>query len=144
MWDLCGWLGEVGGLFGNFSKSQKYLWLCWYFILYKVIERGKLKFISALSLLIPISLLPHHFHLLPSFSLLKICSTYFLLTFKVCFLSFYTCSSCFMRWLLMGFIQILRNVLLSWIYVCLIWNIKDLRLSSKKCERVEKLRKENT
>ena len=46
--------------------------------------------------------------------------------------------------LLMWVIQILRNVLLSWIHVYFIWNIKDLRLSSKKCERVEKLRKQNT
>ena len=46
--------------------------------------------------------------------------------------------------LFMWVIQILRNVLLSWIHVYFIWNIKDLRLSSKKCERVEKLRKQDT
>ena len=42
---------------------------------------------------------------------------------------------------LLWVIQIWKIVLLSWIYVYLIWNVKDLRLSTSKCERVQKLRK---
>ena len=49
-----------------------------------------------------------------------------------------------MRRLWLWVIQIIRNILLSWIHVYLLWNIKDLKLSTSEYERIEKCRKQDT
>ena len=97
-------------------QSQKYLWL-YFFSLYKPIEEKMRSNFLSLFLPIFVSLLPHHFHLLQAFLcwksavpifflLLRCVSWVFTLVFHICF-----------GWWLMRVVQVLRNVLLSWIYI---------------------------
>ena len=67
---------------------------------------------------------------LPFLLFLRFVSWVFTLVFHVCF-----------GWLLMRVVQVIRNVLLSWIHVYLLRNIKDLKLSTSEYERIEKCRK---
>ena len=132
----------MGGLMCNYSQSQQ---ISLTFILYKPsrreIETTNFPFFFSFSLFSSPSLSPSFSKFLLAknstahqfFLLLKFVSWVSTLVFHV-----------LMGRLLIWVIQILRNVLLSWIYVYFIWNIKDLRLSSSKCERVVKLRKQDT
>ena len=73
-------------------KVYKYLWLLYYTNLLEGKLRPK---ILLFSFLFPDSAHPLYLHLSPNFFLLKILQHLFLLTIKVSFLNFYTCSSCF-------------------------------------------------
>ena len=132
----------MGEHLGNFPQSQKYLWL--YLALYKPIEERMRSKFSVTFSLIPVSLPLTIF----IFSKLSFCWKFLQhltsLTFKVCFLSFTLVFHVCFGWLLMRVVQILRNVLLSWIHVYLLWNIKDLKLSTSEYERIEKCRKQDT
>ena len=95
MWDLCGWLGEVGGHLGNFSQSQKYLWL--YQDIYKTSSNRIWDQLSHLFFLLLVTLN----HLLLLLFQIFLCWNFLQhiisLAIKVCFLSFYICSSCFVE-----------------------------------------------
>ena len=141
---LFGWLWEVGGLLCNFFQSQKiFLTLLILYYIRHLEGESEIKFLHffshsqffspSLSPFSPSFLLTENSTALQFFLLLRFVSWVSTLILHV-----------LMGRLLIWVIQILRNVLLSWIYIYLIWNIKDLRLSTSKCERVEKLRKQDT
>ena len=141
---MFGWLWEMRGLLCNFSQSQKIsLTLLILYYISHLEGECEIKFLHffshsqffspSLSPFSPSFLLAENSAALQFFLLLRFVSWISTLVLHV-----------LMGRLLLWVIQIWKNVLLSWIYVYLIWNVKDLRLSSSKCERVVKLRKQDT
>ena len=141
---MIGWLWEVGGLMCNYPQSYKISLIL--LILYcikpsrmKSWDKNFLRFFPSHSLLTILIFIFSKF-----LSCFKFCINSFLLLLRFVFWISKLVPYVLMGRLLFWVIQIWRNVLLLWIYVYLIWNIKDLRLSTSKCERVEKLRKHDT
>ena len=137
----------MGGHLGNFSPKSK-ISLTLLFLLYinQLEERRGDKISSTFS-----SLSRFHFHFLSissssSSSLVagNFCSTSFFLLLRCVSWVFTLVSHVCFGWLLMRVVQIIKNVLLSWIHVYLLWNIKDLKLSTSEYERIEKCRKQDT
>ena len=119
-------------------QSQKYLWL-YFFSLYKPIEEKMRSNFLSLSLLISVSLLLHHFHLLQAFLCWKSATPIFFLLLRCVF---HVClDNCWWELFKSWEMFYCHEIMFNWdgisrIWSCLLVNMKELRSAKNRTHRV--------